>query len=91
MVLILTWQGTNPRLRSILLNSHTDVVPVFEVLAQGEGWEGHGGEDRVDGSWCLLCPSAIVDALPCRSTGPTHPLRQLRTHKATSTPGVPRI
>uniref|UniRef100_A0A8C3UMA6 N-acyl-aliphatic-L-amino acid amidohydrolase n=1 Tax=Catharus ustulatus TaxID=91951 RepID=A0A8C3UMA6_CATUS len=30
VVLILTWQGTNPRLRSILLNSHTDVVPVFE-------------------------------------------------------------
>ncbi|KFP29701.1 Aminoacylase-1, partial [Colius striatus] len=30
VVLIMTWQGTNPRLRSILLNSHTDVVPVFE-------------------------------------------------------------
>ncbi|XP_014725113.1 PREDICTED: aminoacylase-1 [Sturnus vulgaris] len=30
VVLILTWQGTNPHLRSILLNSHTDVVPVFE-------------------------------------------------------------
>ncbi|XP_064012672.1 aminoacylase-1 isoform X2 [Pogoniulus pusillus] len=30
VVLILSWQGTNPRLRSILLNSHTDVVPVFE-------------------------------------------------------------
>ncbi|XP_054243187.1 aminoacylase-1 [Indicator indicator] len=30
VVLILTLQGTNPRLRSILLNSHTDVVPVFE-------------------------------------------------------------
>ncbi|KFW89595.1 Aminoacylase-1, partial [Phalacrocorax carbo] len=30
VVLILTWQGTNPLLRSILLNSHTDVVPVFE-------------------------------------------------------------
>uniref|UniRef100_A0A8D0FKA8 N-acyl-aliphatic-L-amino acid amidohydrolase n=1 Tax=Strix occidentalis caurina TaxID=311401 RepID=A0A8D0FKA8_STROC len=30
VVLILTWQGTNPRLRSVLLNSHTDVVPVFE-------------------------------------------------------------
>lgn len=91
MVLILTWQGTNPRLRSILLNSHTDVVPVFEVLEQSEGWEGHGEEGRVDGSWCLLCPSAIVNALPCRSTGPTHPSRQLKIHKATSTPGVPRI
>nr|XP_009940795.1 PREDICTED: aminoacylase-1 [Opisthocomus hoazin] len=42
VVLILTWQGTNPRLRSVLLNSHTDVVPVFEVLGWGEGWDGLG-------------------------------------------------
>lgn len=39
-MLILTWQGTNPRLRSVLLNSHTDVVPVFEVLGRGKGWDG---------------------------------------------------
>ncbi|KAG8128299.1 hypothetical protein E2320_015156 [Naja naja] len=31
VITILTWKGTNPQLRSILLNSHTDVVPVFEV------------------------------------------------------------
>ncbi|XP_063147990.1 aminoacylase-1 [Candoia aspera] len=30
VITILTWKGTNPQLRSILLNSHTDVVPVFE-------------------------------------------------------------
>ncbi|XP_061146532.1 aminoacylase-1A-like isoform X1 [Syngnathus typhle] len=30
VVSILTWQGTNPNLKSILLNSHTDVVPVFQ-------------------------------------------------------------
>uniref|UniRef100_A0A8D0G1W9 N-acyl-aliphatic-L-amino acid amidohydrolase n=1 Tax=Sphenodon punctatus TaxID=8508 RepID=A0A8D0G1W9_SPHPU len=30
VITVLTWQGTNPQLRSILLNSHTDVVPVFE-------------------------------------------------------------
>nr|XP_035930807.1 aminoacylase-1 isoform X4 [Halichoerus grypus] len=30
VVTILTWPGTNPRLSSILLNSHTDVVPVFK-------------------------------------------------------------
>lgn len=29
-VLILSWEGTNPKLKSILLNSHMDVVPVFE-------------------------------------------------------------
>ncbi|XP_029455365.1 aminoacylase-1 isoform X2 [Rhinatrema bivittatum] len=31
VITILTWEGTNPRLRSIVLNSHTDVVPVFEA------------------------------------------------------------
>ncbi|PWA03432.1 hypothetical protein BB558_000402 [Smittium angustum] len=31
---IMTWRGTDPNLKSILLNSHTDVVPVFE-----EFWE----------------------------------------------------
>ncbi|XP_053156743.1 aminoacylase-1 [Hemicordylus capensis] len=30
VITILTWKGTNPQQRSILLNSHTDVVPVFE-------------------------------------------------------------
>lgn len=67
MVLILTWPGTNPCLRSILLNSHTDVVPVFEVLGQGKGWDGDGGEDRgwqVKRSWCLPCPCAVMTAVP---------------------------
>ncbi|KGL98235.1 Aminoacylase-1, partial [Charadrius vociferus] len=58
VVLILTWQGTNPRLRSVLLNSHTDVVPVFEVLGWGKG---RGG--------ARPCPSAIMAAVPCRGPG----------------------
>lgn len=29
-VVILTWIGTEPKLPSILLNSHMDVVPVYE-------------------------------------------------------------
>ncbi|KAJ1939560.1 adenylate cyclase [Linderina macrospora] len=29
-VVVLTWEGTEPSLPSIILNSHTDVVPVFE-------------------------------------------------------------
>ncbi|KAJ1796001.1 adenylate cyclase [Coemansia sp. RSA 2399] len=29
-VIVLTWEGTSPELPSIILNSHTDVVPVFE-------------------------------------------------------------
>lgn len=31
VVSIMTWKGTDPALKSILLNSHTDVVPVFQV------------------------------------------------------------
>uniref|UniRef100_A0A665THG6 N-acyl-aliphatic-L-amino acid amidohydrolase n=1 Tax=Echeneis naucrates TaxID=173247 RepID=A0A665THG6_ECHNA len=30
VVSIMTWEGKNPSLKSILLNSHTDVVPVFQ-------------------------------------------------------------
>lgn len=30
VITVLTWPGTNPTLPSILLNSHTDVVPVFK-------------------------------------------------------------
>ncbi|KAL1782616.1 aminoacylase-1 [Sigmodon hispidus] len=30
VITVLTWLGTNPALPSILLNSHTDVVPVFK-------------------------------------------------------------
>jgi aminoacylase len=30
-IVILTWIGTQPDLKAIILNSHMDVVPVFEV------------------------------------------------------------
>ncbi|XP_056885973.1 aminoacylase-1A-like [Takifugu flavidus] len=30
VVSVITWEGLNPVLKSILLNSHTDVVPVFQ-------------------------------------------------------------
>lgn len=31
VVSVITWEGSNTALKSILLNSHTDVVPVFQV------------------------------------------------------------
>lgn len=31
-VVVMTWQGSEPKLKSILLNSHMDVVPVYEEL-----------------------------------------------------------
>lgn len=35
VVTVLTWPGTNPKLSSLLLNSHMDVVPVFKVRVLG--------------------------------------------------------
>lgn len=31
-IAVITWQGTDPKLPSIVLNSHMDVVPVYEHL-----------------------------------------------------------
>nr|XP_012626931.1 aminoacylase-1 isoform X2 [Microcebus murinus] len=55
VVTVLTWPGTNPALSSILLNSHTDVVPVFkeywshdpfEAFKDSEGYiYGRGTQD----------------------------------------------
>lgn len=58
VVLVLTWLGTNPRLRSILLNSHTDVVPVFEVGLRGG--LGTAGTAR-SGSSRPLFPAGALD------------------------------
>lgn len=51
VVTVLTWPGTNPRLSSLLLNSHTDVVPVFKVRVEmgtgsGTGFGAH--KDNLD-------------------------------------------
>lgn len=43
VVTVLTWPGTNPTLSSILLNSHTDVVPVFKVCVW-RGWNSPWGQ-----------------------------------------------
>ncbi|XP_060241338.1 aminoacylase-1 isoform X1 [Meriones unguiculatus] len=55
VITVLTWPGTNPSLPSILLNSHTDVVPVFkehwhhdpfEAFKDSEGYiYGRGAQD----------------------------------------------
>ncbi|XP_038054097.1 aminoacylase-1-like [Patiria miniata] len=38
-VLIMTWEGRNPALKSLILNSHTDVVPVYEDLWKCDAFE----------------------------------------------------
>lgn len=40
IVCIMTWEGTDPSLPSIVLNSHTDVVPVFEEHWKCDPWDG---------------------------------------------------
>ncbi len=42
-VLIITWQGVDPTLKSILLNSHMDVVPVYR-----EHWTHEPFEAEID-------------------------------------------
>uniref|UniRef100_A0A674CDK8 N-acyl-aliphatic-L-amino acid amidohydrolase n=1 Tax=Salmo trutta TaxID=8032 RepID=A0A674CDK8_SALTR len=41
VVSIMTWQGTNPALKSILLNSHTDVVPVYQVQIHAQVFKAY--------------------------------------------------
>ncbi|KAJ1109527.1 hypothetical protein NDU88_006887 [Pleurodeles waltl] len=36
VITVLTWEGTSPHLKSVVLNSHSDVVPVFE-----DHWNTH--------------------------------------------------
>ena len=31
VIVLMTYEGTNPELKSVLLNSHYDVVPVYPV------------------------------------------------------------
>lgn len=33
-IVVLTWEGSEPNLPSVLLNSHMDVVPVFPVSTE---------------------------------------------------------
>ncbi|XP_013137376.1 PREDICTED: aminoacylase-1-like [Papilio polytes] len=40
-VVLITWQGTQPELPSILLNSHMDVVPVYEEHWKYPPFEAH--------------------------------------------------
>ncbi|XP_014371744.2 aminoacylase-1-like [Papilio machaon] len=44
-VAIITWEGTRPELPSILLNSHMDVVPVYEEHWKYPPFEAHITED----------------------------------------------
>lgn len=40
-IVVLTWEGLNPKLPSILLNGHMDVVPVDEVSLLKKAYRIH--------------------------------------------------
>ncbi|XP_056381087.1 aminoacylase-1 isoform X4 [Hyla sarda] len=44
-IVILTWRGTQPQLKSVILNSHTDVVPVFEEFWTYPPFAAHKDKD----------------------------------------------
>ncbi|XP_068109121.1 aminoacylase-1 [Hyperolius riggenbachi] len=44
-IVTLTWKGTQPQLKSIVLNSHTDVVPVFEEFWTNPPFSAHKDKD----------------------------------------------
>lgn len=44
-IVTLTWRGTQPQLKSIVLNSHTDVVPVFEEFWTYPPFAAHKDKD----------------------------------------------
>uniref|UniRef100_A0A8C5QGH1 N-acyl-aliphatic-L-amino acid amidohydrolase n=1 Tax=Leptobrachium leishanense TaxID=445787 RepID=A0A8C5QGH1_9ANUR len=43
-ILVMTWQGTDPKLKSVILNSHIDVVPVYEDLWTHPPFAAHKDE-----------------------------------------------
>ncbi|XP_075039907.1 aminoacylase-1-like isoform X1 [Mixophyes fleayi] len=44
-IVILTWKGSQPHLKSVILNSHTDVVPVFEEFWTYPPFSAHKDKD----------------------------------------------
>ncbi|KAK2168321.1 hypothetical protein LSH36_18g09019 [Paralvinella palmiformis] len=43
-ILVISWEGTNPNLPAVLLNSHTDVVPVFPEFWKYDPFSAHKDE-----------------------------------------------
>lgn len=81
-VVILTWPGTNPALPSVVLNSHTDVVPVFEVVPPSL-CSPHSEPSLTLPPLPSHPPPSLPPPQP-RSTGRTRHSRHTRTKRATS-------
>ncbi|CAD5119748.1 DgyrCDS8343 [Dimorphilus gyrociliatus] len=57
-IIVITWKGENPSLPSVLLNSHTDVVPVFPEYWKHDPFSAHkeeNGDIYARGSQDMKC------------------------------------
>ncbi|CAB3254950.1 unnamed protein product [Arctia plantaginis] len=64
-VAVITWEGTEPSLPSILLNSHMDVVPVFEKSWRYPPFEAHLKDGFIYGRGVQDMKSVAVQYLEC--------------------------
>ena len=60
-IVVLTWEGSEPNLPSVLLNSHMDVVPVFPV-STGHMWTVTILV-KIKGVITGICPSELKELL----------------------------
>ncbi|KAL1922898.1 uncharacterized protein VTP21DRAFT_9274 [Calcarisporiella thermophila] len=80
-IVLLTWEGTDPSLKSLLLNSHTDVVPVFPEHWSCPPFEAHkfrNGDIVARGSQDMKCVGAwYMEAIANMKAQGKQPLRTI--------------
>jgi aminoacylase len=70
-LLVMTWEGSDASLPSILLNSHTDVVPVFQ-----DKWDRDAFDARVDEEGKIVARGA--QDMKCVGIGYIEAIRRLK-------------
>ncbi|CAG8571804.1 3415_t:CDS:2, partial [Cetraspora pellucida] len=80
-IVLLTWEGRDPSLPSILLNSHTDVVPVFEEKWSCKPFEAcklDNGDIVARGAQDMKCVGAsYLEAIRCLKDQDQQPCRTI--------------
>ncbi|CAG8469715.1 23288_t:CDS:2 [Cetraspora pellucida] len=80
-IVLLTWEGRDPSLPSILLNSHTDVVPVFEEKWSCNPFEAcklDNGDIVARGAQDMKCVGAsYLEAIRCLKDQDQQPCRTI--------------
>ncbi|KAG9287877.1 hypothetical protein G9A89_017472 [Geosiphon pyriformis] len=80
-IVLLSWEGREPKLPSILLNSHTDVVPVFEENWIGDPFEAkklENGDILARGAQDMKCVgTSYLEAIRNLKSKGKEPLRTI--------------